>query len=76
MRVHLHADLQEICAIGWAGAHESLDCAILTEKGISAARSNPGLKCLRILHLRVYPLQAMQNSGLALENSLSCLSLS
>jgi hypothetical protein len=45
-------------------------------KGISAARSNPGLKSLVTLHLRTHPSLAMQNSGLFLENSLASLSLS
>lgn len=76
MKVHLPVDLQEICSIGWANAQDSLGYVMVTGKDISAARSNPGMKSLKILHLRAYPLQATQNGGLSPENSLACLTLS
>lgn len=76
MRVHLHVDLEEICAIGWTDAHESLDYAIVTEKVMYSSKKQSWLEVSKDLRLRAYPLQAMQNSAPSPENSLACLSLS
>jgi hypothetical protein len=54
MKVHLHSDLQEICPIGWAGAQESLGSG---RKGITAVRSNPGMKSLGSWSHRAHPWQ-------------------
>ena len=45
--IHVHVFRPGICPIGWVGAQESLGYVIVTEKGISAARSNPGMKSLK-----------------------------
>jgi hypothetical protein len=51
MEVNLYVDLQEICPIGWANTQESLDCVIVTGKGVSVARSNPEMKSFGTLPL-------------------------
>jgi hypothetical protein len=73
VRVHLHVNLQKICSIRWANAQESLGDVIVTGKGRSAARSNPGMKFLGILPHRALSSQAVQNSGPAPKYSFACL---
>jgi hypothetical protein len=63
MKVHLHADLQEICPIGWTDTQETLGYVTMTEKRISAVRSSPGMKSLGLCLSQVHPSQPCKMVG-------------
>jgi hypothetical protein len=56
MKVHLYIDLQKNCPIVEANVCEPSDHVIVLGKGLSVARSNPEMKSLGIMTLRVYTL--------------------